>query len=280
MLAQSWLGRMNRWSGLLRACHPEPALAVTLCAGLLALTSGRGAGSLLVLAAVGSGQLFVGWSNDYLDRDRDRLAGRSDKPVASRVVPAASVRLAALLALAACAPLSLLLGLAAAATHAAALVSALVYNWRGKFAPWSPLPYAISFGLLPAIVSLSLRPPHLPAAWVMLAGACLGVGGHFAQVLADIPEDRRQGSRGLPQLLGQRISVSACAALLLAATLLVTLGPGRLGGWGLVALGAATGVTIAVPVSAFAGRLKLAFRLTLLVAGLAVLSFALGSGSL
>ncbi len=270
---------MNRWSGLLRACHPEPALAVTLCAGLLALTSGRGAGSLLVLAAVGTGQLFVGWSNDYLDRDRDRLAGRSDKPVASGSVPAASVRLATLLALAACGPLSLLLGLAAAAAHAGALVSALVYNWRGKFAPWSPLPYAVSFGLLPAIVSLSLRSPHLPAAWVMLAGACIGVGGHFAQVLADIPEDRRQGSRGLPQLLGQRISVSVCAGLLLTATLLVTLGSGGLGGWRLVALAAATCVTVAVPVSAFAGRLKLAFRLTLVVAGLAVVSFALGSGS-
>jgi len=271
---------MSRFSGLVRACHPEPALAVTVCAGLLALSSGRGAGSLLVMAAVGSGQLFVGWSNDYLDRDRDRLAGRRDKPISSDQVAASSVRRGALLALAGCTPLSLLLGPAAASAHAAALLSGFVYNWRGKFAPWSPLPYAISFALLPAVVSLGLRPPHLPASWVMIAGACIGVAGHFAQVLADIPEDRRQGSRGLPQLLGQRTSVSVSAVLLFAAMLLVTLGPGPPGAAALTALAAATCLTVAVPISAFLGRLKLAFRLTLLVAGLAVAGFALEHVSL
>jgi len=29
-----------------------------------------------MMAAIGSGQLAVGWSNDYLDREQDRASGR------------------------------------------------------------------------------------------------------------------------------------------------------------------------------------------------------------
>ena len=70
-------------SSLVRAlalsCHPIPALAVTaLSAGLAALAHlpvGRG---LLLTATILTGQLSIGWGNDYLDAERDRaVAGAS-----------------------------------------------------------------------------------------------------------------------------------------------------------------------------------------------------------
>ena len=74
-------------SQLIRAlalsCHPIPSVAVTaISAGLVALADlpiGRGA---LVTGAVFTGQLSIGWSNDYLDAERDRAAVTG--PVAGR----------------------------------------------------------------------------------------------------------------------------------------------------------------------------------------------------
>ena len=73
---------------LLRACHLKPTLAVTAITTALAVSAGRGSGSIWVALAVLSGQFSVGWSNDYLDRDRDHLAGRVDKPIVSGGVSA------------------------------------------------------------------------------------------------------------------------------------------------------------------------------------------------
>src|SRR4051794_5876059 len=96
--------------GLLRACHFQPTLAVTAITGILALVAGRGLGVIAVVAAVLCGQLSVGWSNDWLDRDRDRRAGRTDKPVAVGTVAVTTVRRAATTALVLTVPLSLLSG--------------------------------------------------------------------------------------------------------------------------------------------------------------------------
>src|SRR5664280_1790077 len=82
------------------SCHPIPSLAVTaLTVGLAALASlppGRG---LLVTAAVFAGQLSIGWSNDYLDAERDRAVHRSDKPVAAGAVAPRVAVTAAVIAL-------------------------------------------------------------------------------------------------------------------------------------------------------------------------------------
>ena len=198
---------------LLSACHPEPAATVTLGAGVLSLGAGRGWGSLVMMAAIGSGQLAVGWSNDYLDRERDRASGRLDKPIPAGRIPARVVGAAAMTALVACIPLSLASGLASALTHLVALSCAFAYNAWLKTRPVSVLPYAAAFGLLPAIVTLGLPAPRWPAAWAIVAGALIGAGGHFAQVLPDIRSDRALGLRGLPQLLGERASAALTALL-------------------------------------------------------------------
>ncbi|MEN3357859.1 MAG: hypothetical protein V7637_1841 [Mycobacteriales bacterium] len=210
---------------LARACHPEPTVAVTAVATALAAAVGRGpAGAVAVGSAVLAGQLSVGWSNDFLDRQRDLTAGRSDKPVASGAVAAATVRRAAVAAAIATVPLSLLSGPLAGGLHVLAVASAWSYNLRLKATAASVLPYAVSFGLLPAFVTAGL-PGHPIAGWLVAAGALLGAGAHFANVLPDLDDDLRTGVRGLPHRLGAGGSRAAAAALLLAASAFLALGP-------------------------------------------------------
>lgn len=266
---------------LARSCHPEPVVAVTAIAGVLALAAGRGpAGTAWTVLAILSGQLAVGWTNDYLDRDLDRREGRVDKPVAEGEIKAATVRRAAILALLACVPLSLVSGPASAAAHLLAVGSAMAYNAGLKVRPLSALPYAVSFGLLPSVITLGL-PGHRPAAvWASIAGALLGLGGHFTQVLPDIPADRALGIRGLPQLMGEKASGLVAAALLAIAATVITFGPGRPPALGLAGLGLALALSLAVLATALAGRVRLSFRLTLATTAVAGVAFLAGGRSL
>jgi len=227
---------------LVRACHPEPALAVTLIAGALAV--GTDAPVLQVMAAFGAGQLVTGWSNDWIDRDRDARSGRGDKPLVAGRLPASTLRIAALLAAVACVPLSLALGVRAGLVHLAAVGSALAYNVGLKAGPLSWLPYAVSFGLLPSVVVLASPSGGLAPAWATAAGALLGVGAHLANALPDLEDDLANGVRGLPHRLGRPMSSALAAVLLLAATTLLAYGPGSPGPYGFVALVVATLLTV------------------------------------
>jgi 4-hydroxybenzoate polyprenyltransferase len=265
--------------GLLAACHPEAAATVTVLVGLLALGAGAAARTAWIVTAVAAGQLGVGWSNDYLDRGRDLAAGRGDKPIATGRVTPGRVGRAALLALVACVPLSLAAGPGFAAAHLAAVAAALAYNAGLKALPVSPLPYLVAFGLVPVAVALAAhgRPPPL---WAIVAGASIGVGGHCAQALPDLATARRTGERGLPQLLGERATAPLAAALLLAADAAVTFGPGPPGPPGLAGAALAAALSLGVVAAAGARRPRLAFRLALAVAAMAVLTFLARGGSL
>src|SRR3712207_95012 len=93
------------------ATHPGPTVAVTVVATLLALAAGVAAGrAALVCAAVLAGQASIGWSNDWLDADRDRAVARSDKPVVQGTVRPTVLRFAALVAVFGSVVLSPLLG--------------------------------------------------------------------------------------------------------------------------------------------------------------------------
>ena len=255
---------------LVRCSHPEPVVTVTAAAGVLALAAGRGWGTVWVVLAILAGQLFVGWSNDFLDRTRDREAGRTDKPLAADAIQPRVVAIAAGVAFVLVVPLSLASGVPAAAVHLAAVASAAGYNLVLKATILSPLPYAISFGLLPAFITLGLAHAHWPPLWVTAAAALIGVGGHFAQARPDVERDRRQLVIGLPQLVGDRASALAAAAFLGAGAVAIAIGTRSL--VPLVALLPAAGVAFAPPV--------LAFRLTLLTAGLTVIIFLLNGSSL
>ena len=239
---------------LLRSTHPGPGLAVTIVAVLLGVAVGLEPWRVAVLGlALLFDQASVGLSNDWIDAERDRAVGRADKPVARGQIGVGAVRAAAWISAAAALLLTLPLGLAATAVHAVALASAWAYNALLKNTAVSVLPYAVSFGLLPAIASLARPVPVLPAWWVFVAGASLGIAAHFANVLPDFDDDRRTGIRGLPHRLGLRPSiVITWVALLLGAAA--------------VTIGVATGPT-GIPVFAVVGAL---ISLVIAVVGLVI----------
>ena len=210
-------------SRLVRACHPEPTVAVTALAA--ALAASVHAGAWRVGAAFLSGQLSVGWSNDWIDASRDLAVARADKPVVQGL-RVSTVRAAALLALAVCAPLSLLLGPRAGAAHLIAVASAWLYNARLKATAWSFAPFALSFGLVPSVVTLAAPGHHAAPWWATGAGALLGIGAHGANVLPDLEDDLVTGVRGLPHRLGRRRTTVLTGLALVAATVLLAVGPG------------------------------------------------------
>lgn len=267
-------GTVATAGAMVRACHPEPTAAVTLATAGLAVAAGRGAAAAWVAAAVLSGQLSVGWCNDYLDRGRDQLTGRRDKPLVGGALPPRAVGLAAVAALVAAVPLSLVSGVRAAVVHLIAVASAWSYNLGLKSTAISVAPYVLSFALLPAFVTLGLAGRPWPAWWAMAAGGLLGAGAHLTNALPDLVDDLRTGVRGLPHRLGRGPSQLAAAGLLLAASTLLALGPaGSARGAGLagpLALGvAAATVVVGLGLDRRAGS-RAAFRATLAVAAMDV----------
>jgi len=221
------LAVVYRVVALFRAAHAPPTLAVTALATAIAASSGRDfRGTVLVAAAVLAGQLSIGWCNDLVDRDRDRAAGRDDKPIATGAVSARLVTWACAAAATACIPLSLANGWLAGVCHVIGVGSGWAYNLGLKRTLLSWLPYAASFALLGAFLALG-RPGHpAPHLWVLAAGALLGVGAHFLNVVPDLDADLQAGVLGLPQRLGAVRARTGGALLLAAAAAVVTFGPG------------------------------------------------------
>lgn len=209
-------------STLLGAAHPGPALAVTLLAALLCLPADLSPGrAAVVVLAVLTGQLTIGWSNDLLDLARDRAVGRTDKPLASGALSVPLVRAATVAALLATVVLSLSCGLVAGLLHLVVVAAGWAYNLGLKSTVASGVPYAVAFGALPAFV-WAAGDTTAPA-WVVLAGALLGTGAHLLNAVPDLADDAATGVRGLPHRLGERGSRTGAALLLvLASAVLVT----------------------------------------------------------
>lgn len=207
---------------LLRAAHLGPTVAVTGLTAALALGRGLAPFDLvLVTGAVLCGQLTIGWANDLVDLRRDRAVGRHDKPLATAEVTVGTVRAALALAAVAAVALSLSVGWASAAVHLGLVVgSGQAYNLGLKATRWSWAPYAVAFGSLPAVVTLAADPAAWPAWWLVSAGATLGVGAHFLNVLPDLADDAATGVRGLPHRLGEDRSRVGATVLLVGASAL------------------------------------------------------------
>lgn len=259
-----------RVRALVQACHPEPSLAVTSITTALAVSAGRGAGSVWVAAALLSGQLSVGWSNDWIDAERDRRTARPDKPTARGDLSPGALRTAATVAAAACVPLSLAMGWRPGLVHLLAVAAAWTYNLRLKSTVLSWAPYALAFGLIPSIVTLGLPGAPWAPGWATAAAALLGVGAHLANVLPDLEDDEATGVRGLPHRLGGAGSAAWSAVLLLAATGVLAVGPSRIGVLGATALISAAVVTGTGLALARRPGSRAAFRAVLVVAAVDV----------
>lgn len=212
---------------LLRATHPGPSVAVTAVGVVLGLAVGLEPWRLVLLGlALLAHQFSVGWSNDWLDAERDRSVGRTDKPLVSGALTVSTVRIAAFVALGLAVLLTAPLGWAATAAHLLFIACGWAYNLGLKATPASLAVYAIGFGSLPLVVTLSLPVPALAAGWAIGAAALLGSAAHFANALPDLEDDAATRVRGLPQLVGGRWCGALTALSLIAAAVLVFVGPG------------------------------------------------------
>jgi 4-hydroxybenzoate polyprenyltransferase len=214
-------------TALARAAHPGPAAAVTLLATALAVSEGLSAGrTALVAGAVVSGQLTVGWSNDLIDRARDRQVGRADKPLATGELSTTLAARACAVSVAAAVVLSLLCGTVAGLIHLGCVCAAWAYNLGLKSTPFSWLPYALAFGGLTVFVVMTAPGAGLPPLWLPVAGALLGVGAHLVNTLPDLADDEATGVRGLPHRIGEPWTRALAVAVLCLASTVIALGSG------------------------------------------------------
>jgi 4-hydroxybenzoate polyprenyltransferase len=231
----------------IRLIHPAPALAVTVLSGVLGAILMSQAGRPLderlwfVVLSVAGSQIFTGASNDLVDSARDLAAGRSEKPLAAgQISPNVALWIASAgLALQLAA--SLRLGVLPLLLGVAASVSAAAYNLLLSRTPLSPLPYLVSFGILPLWIAAGVGVEQarvLPAAPL---AAVFAAAAHLANILRDFDMDAATGSRNLAQTIGRRnthmLAVGCAAAVGLGVGVALTLG-GRMGGASLI-LGAA-----------------------------------------
>jgi 4-hydroxybenzoate polyprenyltransferase len=264
------------------ATHPGPALAVTVVATLLAVAADVTAGRVvLVCLAVLAGQASIGWSNDWLDADRDRAVARADKPVVQGAVSPSLLRNAALGSAAAAVVLSLLLGVAPGLLLLVLVASGWAYNAGLKRTAASVVPYVTGFGMLPAGVVAAA--PGTPAApwWLVAAGGALGAAAHLANVAPDIADDLATGVRGLPHRIGARASAVTGAVLLFAASLVLVFGPDGAptpAGW--LGLGLAVPAVVVAALSGTARFRRLAFPAVMLLTVLDVVLLLLGGAAL
>ena len=197
------------WAAI-RLVHPAPTGAVIALSGALGAILLAQAGRTLdaswawMVGSVAGSQIFVGATNDLIDRARDEAAGRLSKPLAAGdLSPGAALWIASGglgLQLAA----SLQIGTSALGFGLVAVLSALVYNLWLSRSPWSVVPYLVSFGVLPLWVASGVGLPLERVAVAPLLVAPFAAAAHLANVLRDFEADAALGSRNLAQVLGAR----------------------------------------------------------------------------
>ena len=207
---------------LIGSGHPKPVIAMTVMFSAMAVATGRdGLGVALVAAAVVTGQLSIGWLNDLCDAERDRQAGRADKPLAAGAISARAVRVSAVTAALACVPLSLASGILAGSLHLVAVAAGWAYDLGLKASRASVLTFVVNMSLGPLFVVYGLPGSPHPPWWLPTVTTLLGCGAHFGNVLRDLDDDLATGVRGLPQQLGTATSRVLSVALTLAAVVLL-----------------------------------------------------------
>lgn len=267
---------MRTVRALALSTHPGPGLAVTAIAVILGFGVSLEPWRLVLLGlAVFFNQASIGLSNDWIDVDRDRAVGRTDKPVALGLVAVTTARTAAFLTAGLAIALTLPLGLPATLAHTAFIASAWSYNIGLKRTALSVAPYVVSFGLLPALATLSRPEPAPASVWAMAAGALLGVSAHFANVLPDLADDAATGVRGLPHRVGARASGLIIAGSLAAASVCLVVGLGGAGELQFAGLAISLALATTCAVLVVTGRAaKLIFRLIIVAALVDVLLLA------
>ncbi|MCS6562546.1 MULTISPECIES: UbiA family prenyltransferase [Curtobacterium] len=248
---------------LFASSHPGPTVTVTVLAAVIAAAVGHPVWLVVLVAlTVVAGQLSIGLANDWIDADRDRAVGRSDKPVARGLIAVGTVRAAAYATAGIAVVLSLFLGPVAAVAHLVLVAAGWAYDAGLKRSVWSVSPFVVAFGLLP-VVSVAAGPEgQWPAWWAIATGAVFGIAIHCTNVLPDLVDDDATGVRGFPHRLGLRgAGIVAFASLVVAAALVLggqVLGDDPVQGPGIVL--AVLGAVVVAVLAVVGVRLVLAGR--------------------
>lgn len=192
------------------AAHPFQGLAIAAGTALAAALSGRALREVgVVFLAVLLGRFTYGWLNDVADRRRDIAVDRQDKPLAREWIDPGSLTFATAVAVCFVVPLSITTGVVSGIAHLLSVLAAWSYNTRLKTTPLSFLPWAVSFGLLPAYLSYGGWGGDFegqPPTWqVTVFAALLGVCVHVLDALPDLVVDNRNKLRSLPLVVALRI---------------------------------------------------------------------------
>jgi 4-hydroxybenzoate polyprenyltransferase len=205
----------------IRLIHPAPAAAVVaLTAALAAIISAQagvpiGERWLLTVLAVAGSQVFTGATNDIADRFRDASV-RPEKPLPAGELSLNAATWIASIGLAVQLVASWRTGELALALGILATGSALAYNLFLSRTPLSPLPYVVSFGLLPAWIAAGVGVPIARVLPAIPLVAPFAVSAHLSNTLRDFEADAAGASRSLAQVLGRRATRLLAGGLALA----------------------------------------------------------------
>jgi 4-hydroxybenzoate polyprenyltransferase len=199
----------------LRLVHPFPSLLNTVLVAALAALAG-GSGATVGVLAVGmlGIQFSIGAVNDLVDVERD-AAVKPWKPLPSGAVSAGVARIVAIAAGA--------VGVAAAASQGwivavlaiVMLGCGLTYDLWFKPTPFAWLCFAVAFAILPVYAWFGARGVMPPRAEFLIPLAALaGPALQLSNSLVDLERDRASSVSTLATRLGQRMTVTVIAALL------------------------------------------------------------------
>lgn len=197
---------------LVRAAHPRQAVVTAVLLAVAAALAGRPTREVvLVLLTVLVGQAVLGWENDLVDMQRDRRHGRTDKPLAERVVEPGTVWFALACGVLLLVPLAVAHGPAAGVPYLVAVaVGALANAGLLRRTVFSFVPWAVSFGLLPTFLARGGwdgQAVDADAEPMMTAlFALLGIGVHVLLALPGLVDDNKDDFRHLPLALALKLN--------------------------------------------------------------------------
>jgi 4-hydroxybenzoate polyprenyltransferase len=204
---------MRKVRGLLKASHFIPSLIVSSVAFAFGVHYWWEGPAYVIAFTVFTGQLVVGWSNDLYDFADDQKHQRLNKPLVSGVITEKYLRSWLIFMVPFSFVINILgpLGFKGGLLYWLGIGCGVAYNFYFKFTFLSPLPFAVAFAILPSCIAISKD--VTPPLWMWLGGALLGCAAHFVNVLKDLDQDRASEIKGLPQIVGKKVSITIAAVL-------------------------------------------------------------------
>lgn len=228
MATQATRTRQEDWLVTVRLFHPIPSLVTALATLGFGLLFGMSwlslrfwiMGLVMLLA-----QFSISAANDWVDWMHDAAAARIRPVPLGTIEPPVALTIAVVCGLTAIG-FALLLGPLAGALTIAGIGIGWTYDVIARATPFSALPFALAFPLLPVWVGVVTGHFPRPILAVFVAGVPAAVAIHLADAIPDLESDAASGVQTLAVWLGaRRARFVAAAALLLAGLLFAATDP-------------------------------------------------------